>query len=129
MSGDRTLASRIGRTGVAALDHEIAQEMASALGRLGRGLERALQALADFDAMPDETQPGLHDRRRALVAEAGDALWQFIVQREACGLRDARQVMRDYRVPAEVQYRMGALPGPHRRAAATLSRSADRLVV
>jgi hypothetical protein len=30
-----------------------------------------------------------------------------MVQREACGLRDSRQVMRDYRVPVEVQYRMG----------------------
>jgi hypothetical protein len=30
-----------------------------------------------------------------------------MVQREACGLRDSRQVMRDYRVPIEVQYRMG----------------------
>jgi hypothetical protein len=29
------------------------------------------------------------------------------VQREACGLRDTRQLMRDYRVPPEVQYRMG----------------------
>ena len=30
-----------------------------------------------------------------------------MVQREACGMRDSRQVMRDYRVPVEVQYRMG----------------------
>jgi hypothetical protein len=34
-----------------------------------------------------------------------------MVQREACGLRDGRQVMRDYRVPVEVQYRMG-IPHP-----------------
>jgi hypothetical protein len=33
-----------------------------------------------------------------------------VVQREALGLRDARQLMRDYRVPAEVQARMGVLP-------------------
>jgi len=117
MSRDPSLASRVGRTGVAALDHEIAQEMAAALGRLGRGLEQALQALADFDATPEEM---LHiarrDHRRALVAAAGAALWQFVVQREACGLRDARQVMRDYRVPAEVQYRMGAMPPAQVRA-------------
>jgi hypothetical protein len=41
------------------------------------------------------------------VAAASDALWCFVVQREACGLRDPRPVMRDYRVPAEVQNRMG----------------------
>ena len=33
-----------------ALDYELAQEMASALGRMGRTLEQALRALADFDA-------------------------------------------------------------------------------
>jgi len=48
--------------------------------------------------------------RTALVAEAGYALWMFVVQREACGLRDSRSLMRDYKVPAEVQERMGALP-------------------
>jgi hypothetical protein len=45
-----------------------------------------------------------------LVAEASRALWLFVVQREACGLRDLRYVLRDYRVPHEVAARMGALP-------------------
>jgi hypothetical protein len=45
-----------------------------------------------------------------LVAEASSALWHFAVQREACGLRDMRYVLRDYGVPAEVAARMGALP-------------------
>ena len=95
------------KTPAAALDYELAQEMAAALGRLGRRLERALQALAQFDAA-NVADPDLRRRERsALLAEAGDALWLFVVQREACGLRDARQLMRDYRVPPEVQYRMG----------------------
>ncbi len=34
---------------VVALDYEIAQERASALGRLGRALEAALAALAEYD--------------------------------------------------------------------------------
>jgi hypothetical protein len=38
--------------------------------------------------------------------EAGHALWMFVVQREACGLRDSRTLMRDYNVPGEVQQRM-----------------------
>ena len=46
--------------------------------------------------------------RRELVQQASEALWYFIVQREACGLRDPRPVIRDYRVPAEVYGRMGA---------------------
>jgi hypothetical protein len=89
--------------GVVALDYEIAQEQATALGRLGRALEAALAALADYDRAN-----GARDAaRRRLVQEASDALWCFIVQREACGLRDPRPVMRDYRVPAEVYARMG----------------------
>jgi hypothetical protein len=96
---------------VVALDYEIAQEMASALGRLGHALERALQTLAEFDAAHPrgELQPADREARRALVAAAGLALWNFVVQREACGLRDSRQIMRDYQVPPEVQYRMGAV--------------------
>jgi hypothetical protein len=93
----------------AALDYEIAQEKASTLGRLGRGLEAALAALREHDA---QTEPSADARetRRALVAQAGHALWLFVVQREALGLRDSRQLIRDYRVPAEVQHRMGMLP-------------------
>jgi dihydrofolate reductase len=37
-------------------------------------------------------------------------LWHFVVQREACGLRDFAYVVRDYRVPREVAARMGAMP-------------------
>jgi hypothetical protein len=47
--------------------------------------------------------------RRHLVTEAGHALWMFVVQREACGLRDSRTVMRDYGVPGEVQQCMGVV--------------------
>ena len=94
----------------AALDYEIAQEKASTLGRLGRALEAALAALREFDAQRASRRPSARNARRALVAEAGHALWLFVVQREALGLRDTRQLMRDYRVPAEVQHRMGMLP-------------------
>ena len=89
---------------VAALDYEIAQEQAAALGRLGRALEAALGALADHQA----DQGGRDATRARLVQAASDALWCFIVQREACGLRDPRPVLREYRVPAEVYARMGA---------------------
>src|SRR3954471_1852825 len=89
----------------AVLDYELAQEKASTLGRLGRALEAALAALRAHDA--DGGDPAA---RRRLVAEAGHALWLFVVQREAIGLRDTRQLMRDYRVPGEVQACMGVLP-------------------
>lgn len=100
-----------------ALDYEIAQDQASALGRLGRALEVALAALSDYDRTTT-----VRDAVRAqLVQNAGDALWCFMVQRESCGLRDPRPVLRDYRVPAEVYNRMGVFGAS--RAAAPLSSS------
>jgi hypothetical protein len=105
----------------AALDYEIAREKASALGRLGRRLEAALAALAAFDAQTDEegaASPAIRrERRDALVAAAGEVLWSFIVQREACGLRDSARAMRDYGVPAEVRLRMGIFPATKQRSA------------
>ena len=89
---------------IVALDYEIAQERASALGRLGRALEAALAALADHDT----SDAGSDATRARLVQDASDALWCFMVQREACGLRDPRPVLRHYGVPGEVYARMGA---------------------
>ena len=95
------------------LEYELAQETASALGRQGRALETALTALAAFDAAPrDPASPDARGARGALVVVAAQALWRFIVQRESCGLRDGGAVVRMYRVPAEVQWQMGAFPPP-----------------
>jgi hypothetical protein len=96
-----------------ALGYEIAQEQAAALGRLGRALEAALAALAAHDGLQGHCgsrreQTAAGGVRARLLQEASDALWCFVVQREACGLRDQRAVMREYRVPADVQNRMGA---------------------
>ena len=96
---------------VVALDYEIAQEQASALGRMGRALEAALAALA---AHRDGLQSDDRTARIRLVQDASDALWCFIVQREACGLRDPRAVFQHYRVPAEVRNRMGVFAGRRR---------------
>ena len=96
------------RSGWAVLEYEIAEERASALGRLGRRLEAALAALA---ACPRTAN---FDRkiRDNLVEQAGYALWLFVVQREACGLNKSAQVLQDYGVPNEVYARMGPLAMP-----------------
>jgi hypothetical protein len=91
------------------LDYEVAQEQASALGRLGRILEAALAALFLHDSAPPEGQPAAGAERERLVRAASQALWCFVVQREACGLRDQRLMLREYAVPTEVQNRMGSL--------------------
>jgi hypothetical protein len=101
------------------LHYEIVQEQASALGRMGRTLEQALARLHEFDAAhPRADLPAsLQSARRKLVMEAGQALWMFVVQREATGLRDSRHIMRTYNVPADVQHCMGLAPASSKPAA------------
>lgn len=109
------------RSGHATLQYEIAEERASALGRLGRRLEAALTALAECP------RTGNFDRemRKRLVEQAGYALWLFVVQREACGLNKIDHVIKVYRVPNEVVARMGPLAEPgNRRAKAVLAAEA-----
>src|SRR5215471_473516 len=100
------------------LDYEIAEEKAAALGRMGRALEKALAGLREFDvAHPRQDAPAsVQQARRALLMEAGQALWMLVVQREACGLRNNRTLMRDYDVPGEVQQCMGAVPATSKGA-------------
>jgi hypothetical protein len=95
-----------------ALGYEIVQEQAAALGRLGRALEAALAALSEHDGLHSHCEGHIEQTaagavRARLLRDASDALWCFVVQREACGLRDQKTIMRDYRVPADVQNRMG----------------------
>lgn len=99
------------RTPFDVLNYEILEEQAAALGRMGRALETALAKLREFDALhpPAGGTAAVQQARRALVTEAGHALWMFVVQREACGLRDSRTLMRDYNVPGEVQRHMIAV--------------------
>ena len=96
------------RSGYATLTHEMAEERASALARLGRRLEAALTALAACPRTPDVDRKA----RDRLVEQAGYALWLFVVQREACGLRKIDHVIQVYGVPNEVLARMGPLAMP-----------------
>jgi hypothetical protein len=87
-----------------ALGHELMQEKASTLGRLTREFEKALADLAAFDSAA-----GPEHRRAELLDAAADALWWFVVQREACGMRNTDAVLHDYKVPAAVRLRMGVV--------------------
>lgn len=95
-------------SGFATLQYEVAEERASALGRLGARLEAALAALA---ACP-QTANSDRKLRENLVEQAGHALWLFVVQREACGLRKIDHVIQIYRVPDEVVARMNPSSAP-----------------
>ena len=81
------------------LQAEIAAEQASSLSRAARRLEEALAALRSASPEGEEHE--------ALLARAGEALWRLAVQREAIGLRNSDQMMRDYGVPKVVRLRMG----------------------
>ena len=95
------------------LEHDILQEKAATLGRLGRDLQAAIRSLEEFDrAHSDRTALSAEARlrRTELVGAAGEILWYFVVQREACGLYRSDDIFRDYCVPAEVRIRMGMRP-------------------
>jgi hypothetical protein len=92
-----------------AVDAEVAQEKAASLRRAYDRLERALAQLHRHDdrsrAAPSSSPPA--KSRAELVADAAEALWYYVVQREACGLRDSEAVLRELDVPGEVRLRMG----------------------
>lgn len=90
-------------TGEAVLQYELMEEQAHALGRSGRKVEQALAALRAHDEAS-----GAVEARAALLKAAADAVWSFVVQREAMGLRDRAAVVAQYAVPREVLNRMGA---------------------
>jgi hypothetical protein len=111
------MASNLLNSGYATLQYEIAEERASALGRLGRRLEAALTALA---ACP-RTANSNRSIRDGLVEQAGYALWLFVVQREACGLNKIDHVIQVYGVPNEVVARMGPLARPNIHPSKTMA--------
>lgn len=99
----QSLTKRLGvESGEAVLRHELLEEQAHALGRMGAKLEAALAALRAHDAQPDG------DGRAAALKRAADAAWCFFVQREVMGLRDRAAVIAQYAIPREVLVRIGA---------------------
>lgn len=100
---------------VTTLDAEIVAEKAATLGRLTHAFETALAAFRAHEAEA-ETEAGAgegsagakrEERRAALLDRAAEALFAFVVQREACGMRNTEAVLRHYEVPAAIRLRMG----------------------
>jgi hypothetical protein len=86
------------------LQRELAEERAGALGRCGRRLEDALELFHDHEAAEGRSAA----KRERLLWDLAERVEAFVVQREACGLRDSRQVLKLYGIPAEVIARVGA---------------------
>ena len=92
-------------TGLNILENEILAEKASSLGHHGRLVEKAMEALRAFDA----EARGTAEERLDLVRDAAKKVWAFFVQRELCGLRDQKEIIRFYGIPGEVLVRLGAV--------------------
>ena len=95
----QSLLKRLGDdAGEAGLRHEIMEEQAAALGRMGRRAEAALAKLKAHDG----------EGRAEVLKAAADAVWCFLVQREVMGLRDRAAIVAQYDIPSEVMVRLGA---------------------
>jgi hypothetical protein len=84
---------------------EVAEDKAGALGRAGRRLEQALDEFRDYETSTAAHAPAKRDR---LLWKLADIVYAFIVQREACGLRDSRHVLKHFDIPREALARVGA---------------------
>ncbi len=86
--------------GIDPLEHEIAAEKASALGRAGEKAEAALLHLRSL-------HPDAPDYGEALRT-AARAVHAYFIQRELCGLRRHGDVIRDLSIPGQVLARLGS---------------------
>lgn len=84
---------------------EVAEERAGALGRAGRRLEQALDVFRAYESGSALRAPA---KRERLLWDLAERVHAFVVQREACGLRDSRHVLTHFDIPREALARVGA---------------------
>lgn len=95
----------IARDILPALQEEFASEGAASLGAAYKDLEKALAQVA---ALPSKAEgDAQHLAREQTLDAAAEALWCFVVQREACGFRNTDAVLKDLNVPQVLRARMG----------------------
>ncbi len=91
-------------SGFNVLEYEMQAERAAALGRQGLKVEAALAALDAWD----ETRDGV-EKHETLLFDAADAVWAFFIQREMCGMRNNRDIIKRYGIPQGVLARVGTV--------------------
>jgi hypothetical protein len=90
------------------IEHPLAAEAAAALGYAGEKLRKTLDALKEYDsAVASLARLPEASLRAELVAEAAEAFWGYVVQREEFGLLDAEYIREQYSIPDEVWRAMG----------------------
>lgn len=85
-------------TGQSMVEAEIMAETANSLGAQGRKVEAVL---AELEKAGERERPDL-------LARASREVWAFFIQRELCGMRDHRLVIREMGIPDAVLRRLGA---------------------
>jgi predicted ATPase len=84
----------------AALDYELAADMAHSLGQAGKRVERELTAL---------TLMGVDDPKRLeALKSCAKAVHAYFIQREICGMRRHDAIIREMGIPQSVLVRLGA---------------------
>jgi hypothetical protein len=91
-------------SGFNVLEYEMQAERAAALGRQGVKVEAALAALNAWDEGCDSAE-----KHENLLFDAADAVWAFFIQREMCGMRNNRDIIKRYGIPKEVLARVGTV--------------------
>jgi hypothetical protein len=86
------------------IQYEIAKEQAEGLVRIEK---RFLEALEAYRQQGEGASAESSERGERVLWDLVDALTWYVVQREACGLRDARQLYSLYQVPREAIARIG----------------------
>ncbi|HEU0030314.1 MAG TPA: DUF6665 family protein [Kofleriaceae bacterium] len=81
---------------IGAIEYQLEEGRAFALGQAGRRVEAAIAALERGGA-----------DRELLLTQAAEAVWAFLIVREAAGFRNAKAVFEAYRVPPAVIARIG----------------------
>ena len=89
------------------IEYPFAAEAAAALGHAGRKLRKTLDSLLKYDREVGSHEARDTQARQRLVAEAAEAFWSYVVQREQFGLLDPEYIAAEYGVPEEVQRAMG----------------------
>jgi hypothetical protein len=87
---------------------EIAEETAGTLGRTGQRLQAAVERLREHERSRTGGDRHADATREQLLWDLAERAESFIVQREACGLRDSRHALAFYEVPREAMARIGA---------------------
>jgi hypothetical protein len=91
-------------SGFNVLEYEMQAERAAALGRQGVKVEAALAELNAWDETRDSAE-----KHETLLFNAADAVWAFFIQREMCGMRNNRDIIKRYGIPKQVLARVGTV--------------------